>query len=172
MAGERVLVLDCDVREPALGRLLQADAASGLTDVLLGFAKLAEVVRQDDLTGLRYIPAGSPQADSAALFTSAAMGALLAAARQHYDLILLDAPPALAMADARLVSRLADATVLCVRWRQTPRTVVAHALDLLAEAQAHVCGLVLTRVDARQHGRSGYADADIYTPRYGGYFHD
>jgi capsular exopolysaccharide synthesis family protein len=172
MAGERVLVLDCDVREPALGRLMKADAESGLTDVLLGFAQLQDVVRPDELTGLRYIPAGSPQADSAALFTSAALTALLVAARQHYDLILLDAPPALAMADARLVSRLADATVLCVRWRQTPRAVVSHALDLLAEAQAHVCGLVLTRVDARQHGRAGYADSDIYTPRYGGYFHE
>ncbi|GAN78550.1 hypothetical protein Asru_1100_01 [Acidisphaera rubrifaciens HS-AP3] len=49
---------------------------------------------------------------------------------------------------------------------------MAHALELLEEGQAHVCGLALTRVDARVHGRAGHADSDIYHPRYGGYFRE
>jgi capsular exopolysaccharide synthesis family protein len=170
MSGERVLVLDCDSREPALGRALHADAAVGLSEVLLGHATLEDVVRRDTLTSMSFIPAGTPQANALTLFLSEAMGALIAAARPHYDIVLLDAPPVLGPADARVLARLADATVLCVRWRHTPARVVRHALDMLEEAQAFACGIALTRVDPRSHGRAGYADSEIYHPRYGGYF--
>jgi len=73
------------------------------------------------------------------------------------------------MADARIVAHLADATVLCIRWRDTPRRVAQDALDKLAEAGVQVAGAVLTRVDARAHVRSGFVDSEVYHPRYGGY---
>ena len=76
------------------------------------------------------------------------------------------------MADARVVARLADATLLCVKWRDTPRSVVRNSLGLLEDAHARVVGACLTQVDARVHGRSGYADAEVYHPRYGGYFRE
>jgi Mrp family chromosome partitioning ATPase len=105
-----------------------------------------------------------------ALFMSAAMGRLLATVRADYDLVLLDAPPVQAMTEARVVAAIADATLLCVRWRSTPRAVLRHALDLLEEAHAHVAGTVLTRVDPRAHVRSGYADAEVYHRRYRPYY--
>jgi Mrp family chromosome partitioning ATPase len=92
--------------------------------------------------------------------------------RGDYDLVLLDAPPVFAMTDARIISRIADATLVCVRWRETPRSVVSRSLDLLDEADARVIGVALTRVDPRTHGRSGYADAEVYHPRYGGYYRE
>jgi Mrp family chromosome partitioning ATPase len=76
------------------------------------------------------------------------------------------------MTDARVIAGMAEATVLCLRWRSTPFGVVRDALGLLEEAQASVVGVALTRVDVRAHVRSGYADAEVYHPRYGGYFRE
>ena len=101
------------------------------------------------------------------------MARLLQTLRQDYDLVLLDAPPAQAMTDARIVAGLADATLLCVRWRRhAARCVALHALELLEEAHANVVGAALTQVDVNVHVRSGYADAEVYHPRYGGYFRE
>lgn len=172
MNGERVLLVDCDVRQPSLGRVFRCEGAPGVTDLLLGQAVLERIIRRDHLSALDYIPAGAAEIHSLGLFMSEAMAGLLDRVRRDYDLIVLDAPPALAMADARVVARLADATLLCVKWRDTPRSVVRNSLGLLEEAHARVVGAALTQVDAKVHGRSGYADAEVYHPRYGGYFRE
>lgn len=172
MNGERVLLIDCDVRQPSLGRIFRAEGAAGITDLLLGQAVLERIIRRDHLSSLDYIPAGAAEIHSLGLFMSEAMAGLLDRVRRDYDLIVLDAPPALAMADARVVARLADATLLCIKWRDTPRSVVRNSLGLLEEAHARVVGAALTQVDARVHGRSGYADAEVYHPRYSGYFRE
>ncbi len=170
--GERVVVVDCDIRQPSLAQLLDAEGKSGLVDCLLGHATLAEITQPDELTSAAFIAAGSAEIDVAGLFTSKAMREVLEQLRAEYDLVLLDAPPALAMTDARLLARLADATVLCVRWRHTPLGVARKALDLLVDAEAQVAGIALTRVDARAHVRAGFADSEVYHPRYGGYFRE
>jgi capsular exopolysaccharide synthesis family protein len=172
MNGERVLLIDCDVRQPSLGRVLRCEGAPGVTDLLLGQAVLERIIRRDHLSSLDYVPAGAAEIHSLGLFMSEAMAGLLDRVRRDYDLIVLDAPPALAMADARVVARLADATLLCVKWRDTPRSVVRNSLGLLEDAHARVVGAALTQVDAKVHGRSGYADAEVYHPRYGGYFRE
>lgn len=170
LSGERVMLVECDLRQPSFARRLHAEGSSGLSDILKGQAVLEDVVRTDPLTGLSYLPAGKPGGDVLGLFMSEPMGRLLATLRQDYDLVLLDAPPVQAMTEARVVSALADATLLCVRWRSTPRAVLRNALDLLEEAHAHVVGTVLTRVDPRAHLRSGFADAEVYHRRYTPYY--
>jgi succinoglycan biosynthesis transport protein ExoP len=172
LCGERVAVVDCDVRQPSMGRMLGMDGGPGLIDCLRGRATLAEVTRPDARTGLAVIPAGQLEVNALSLFMSEAMARLLQELRAQYDLILLDAPPAYAMTDARVIAGMAEATVLCVRWHSTPLGVVRDALGLLEEAQASVAGVALTRVDMRAHVRSGYADAEVYRPRYGGYFRE
>ncbi|MGH7153072.1 MAG: GumC family protein, partial [Acetobacteraceae bacterium] len=170
MTGERVVLLDCDLRRPTLARLLSAEGEPGLAECMLDEATLDAVTRKDPLTTLAYIPAGTAGADAAGLFMSEAMARLLQTLRETYDLVLMDAPPALAVTDTRLIAQLADATLFCARWRRTPREVAHNAIELLEESQAYVVGVALTRVDARAHGRSGYADAEICRPRYGAYF--
>jgi Mrp family chromosome partitioning ATPase len=160
------------VRQPGFGRLLGADAGLGLTDHLLGHATLEQVVQQDTLTGMKFIAAGSAEAGSRTLFASEAMTALLAKLANEYDLVLLDVPPAAAMTDARVIAAQADTTLLLVRWHHTPRGVTRHAIRVLEEAGARISGIALTRVDAKAHVRSGYADAEVYHPRYGGYFRE
>lgn len=168
--GERVIAIDCDIRQPAFGRLLQADGKRGVGEFITAGAPLEEVIHRDPLTPLDFIPAGTAGAEALALFTSDAMTGLLDRLRGEYDLILLDAPPALAIADARVIAYLADATLFCIRWADTARSVVLSALGRLEDAEAVVAGVALTRVDARVHRRAGYSDSEIYHPRYGGYF--
>ena len=102
MNGERVLLIDCDIRQPSLGKVFRAEGAPGVTELLLGQAVLERIVRRDHLTSLDYIPAGAAEIHSLGLFMSEAMAGLLERVRRDYDLVVLDAPPALAMADARV----------------------------------------------------------------------
>jgi Mrp family chromosome partitioning ATPase len=95
---------------------------------------------------------------------------MLAQLRNDYDVVLIDVPPAFALAEARVLAGLADSALLCVRWGRTPHRVVRAAITLLFEADVNLAGVALTRVNAVQHGRSGFPDAEIYQPRYGGYF--
>lgn len=168
--GERVILIDCDLRQPGLPRAFGRADGPGLVELLQGSASLASVRRRDRLTQLDYIMAGQAEATDSRLFMVEAATALIEKLRTEYDLIVLDAPPVLAMVDARVIGRVADATLLCVRWRDTPQSVVKAAMAVLADAKANVAGALLTRVDPRSHRRSGYSDADVYHPRYGGYF--
>lgn len=172
LGGERVCVLDCDVRQTAFASVLQADNMPGLTDLLAGQVTDQQAIRTDKLTGMCFITGGRQDANTLGLFMSGAMAKLLQRLRERFDLVLLDAPPAQAMADSRVIAHIADATLLCLRWRSTRLAVAEHAIALLGEAGANVVGVALTRVDTRAHLRSGFADAEVYHPRYGGYFRE
>lgn len=167
MNGERVIVIDCDFRNPP-----PDDAARGLVDYLQERAPLSEVIHREGASGMDHISGGKAEANALGLLMSTGMARLLQTLRQEYDLVLLDTPPAEAIADARIVASLADATLFCVLWRGTARHVALHALELLEEAHANVVGVVLTQVDVNVHVRSGYADAEVYHPRYGHYFRE
>ncbi len=172
MNGERVVVIDCDIRKPSFDRLLLGEARAGLVDCLQDRASLANVICQDPLSNMAWIPAGKADGDALGLLMSAAMVRLLQSLREAYDLVLLDAPPAQAVTDARIVAACADATLLCVQWRSTPQATVQHAIELLDQAHANVVGAALTQVDMRVHVRSGYADAEVYHPRSGRHFRE
>ena len=172
MNGERVIVLDCDIQQLSVPPLMKDASGPGLFAWLAEQTCLEDIIRKDAATGMDYIPAGKPEANALGQLMSATMARLLQNLRRDYDLVLLDAPPAQAVTDARIVAGLADATLLCVRWRSTPRNTVLNTLEVLEEAHANVVGVVLTFVDVHVHVRSGFADAEVYHPRYGGYFRE
>ena len=169
LSGERVILLDCDLRRPAMAGLLGLDGP-GLAELLLDQAELTDVIRHDPLTPLKVVPAGAVGPGSAGLFMTGKMASLLQSLREDFTLVVMDAPPALAMADTRLIAQMADATLFCARWRRTTHDVARNAVALLEEAGANVAGVALTRVDAHVHFLSGYSDADACGPRLGGYF--
>jgi Mrp family chromosome partitioning ATPase len=83
------------------------------------------------------------------------MKALLTSARTRYDLVVLDTPPVLPVADALVLAGQADAMLMVVRWEKTPRTPAQDAVRLLHESRAHIMGAVMTRVDRRTAARLG-----------------
>jgi Mrp family chromosome partitioning ATPase len=127
-------------------------------------------LQDDPLTGMKFLAGGKPGDDVLSLFLSDEIRQLLTEVREDYDLILLDSPPVEAMTEARVAATLADATLICVRWRSTQAKTVMHALELLNDVHANIIGTVLTRVDPRVHVHSGYADAGVYHRRYKSYF--
>jgi polysaccharide biosynthesis transport protein len=165
LSGERVLIMECDLRQPTFAMRMKATAPVGLADCLRGNMTVHDAILTDATSGMDVMQAGRIGTDVPDLFLFDTMTRIVSGLRQEYDLILLDTPPVQAIAEARILAGIADATLLCVRWCATPRSVVQHTLALLAEAHAHVVGCVLTRVDARVHVRSGYADADVYHRR-------
>ncbi len=98
------------------------------------------------------------------------MKLLLAELSERYDLVVLDSPPVLAVADARILSRLADKTIFIVRWAETRREVAMMGLKQIAEAGADFAGFVLSRVNVKKHARYGYGDSGYYYGRYTKYY--
>jgi polysaccharide biosynthesis transport protein len=170
--GERVLAIECDVRQSTFHHRLHGVLGPGLMDVLRGEVEWQDTVQIDPITEMSFITAGKPGADVLGRFMSDKMRQLLANVREHYDLILLDVPPIEAMTEARIAASLADATLMCVRWRSTSTKTLLHGLEVLSDAHATVVGAVLTRVDPRVHLRSGSADAGVYHRRYKAYFRE
>jgi succinoglycan biosynthesis transport protein ExoP len=170
LGGERVLLVECDLRQGAFQHRLGGSPSPGLTDVLRGELGWREAVQDDPITTMKFISGGKPGGDVLGLFLSDEIRKMLAEAREDYDLILLDAPPVEAMTEARVAASLADATLLCVRWRSTQTKTLMHSVELLRDAHAKIIGTVLTRVDPHVHLRSGYADAGVYHRRYNAYY--
>jgi succinoglycan biosynthesis transport protein ExoP len=170
-AGLNTLVIDCDIRQPSFDAEFGLGGAPGLTDYLARRATLEQIIHRQPELGFAVIPAGSMTADALSLFLSPGMAALMDELRTAHDLVLLDLPPAFALAETKVLARAADATLFCVRWGDTPKQTAAASLALLHEAEIRLIGAALTRVDAAKHRASGFPDAEIYHPRYGGYFH-
>jgi succinoglycan biosynthesis transport protein ExoP len=170
LSGLRVVAIDGDIRQPSFDAIFYSLGAPGLTDHLAGLSTMEEIIRNDRRTPLHVIAAGTQAGEALSLFLSPRLPAMLSQLRTAYDVVLVDVPPAFALAEARVLARVADRALLCVRWGKTPRRVVRAAITLLQEAGVTLAGVALTRVNAVAHGRSGFPDAEIYQPRYGGYF--
>ena len=141
----------------------------GLCDILSGnlLGKIKDVVREPE-PRLHVILAGTRKGDPQELLASNRMNHLLLAVRENYDLVILDTPPVLPVADALVLARHADATLMVVRWEKTARGAVRDAVRLLQDSRAQILGAVMTRVDLRTASRSGGRMAYAFT-RYDGY---
>ena len=106
------------------------------------------------------------------VFGSTAMDRLLSQLKLRYDLIVLDTPPILPVADSRVLAAKADSVIVAANWNKTPRRAVQNALKILDAMGARVAGVTLTRVDMEQQSKSGYGDSDYYFRAYRGYYAD
>lgn len=169
-AGLATLVIDADIRQPSFDVAFCTRHALGLTDYLSGLAGLDDVLQADFRGPLNVLTAGTQGQDALSLLLSPKFPELLAQLRTRFDIILIDAPPAFALAETQVLARAADATIFCIRWGHTPRAVVQAALNILRKSNVSFSGAVLTRVDPARHRNSGFVDAEMYQPRFGGYF--
>ncbi len=150
--GRPTVLVEADLRRPTLARLLGLAPRAGVADVLAGRAELGQAIGR--VGPLAVLVAGEDR-DPGALVRGPAAAALLDQLRAAYELVVLDAPPALAFADGDRLSGDADAALLVVRAGATPRQVVRLALESLGDRAA---GIVLNDVDpdAVAHGRWMY----------------
>nr|WP_236554926.1 CpsD/CapB family tyrosine-protein kinase [Novosphingobium sp. 9U] len=148
LRGRRVLVIDCDLQRPTFHqRFGFGRFGPGLVEVLRGDAHLADCLVADGLTQARFLPVGEVvEAGQSIAFDQ--LQALIAEARSQFDLVLLDLPPVLQVAEARVIAAASDGVVLLTRWKHTSRQAIEFAITVLARAGNSVLGLVLTEVPA------------------------
>lgn len=157
-SGQRVLLIDCDLRAPSVASDLGTTCRRGLAELLMGKASIHDVVRIDEVSGLRFIPAGRGSFDAIELISSGRMASVIAAARQVSDTVILDSPPVTVVSDPLALSRVADMTLMVVRWDRTPRSLVAEAMKKLYAAKAPLAGVVLSQVNLSRHASYGFGD--------------
>lgn len=153
--GKRVIIVDCDLRRGRLHRVCGVKRDSGLSDLLTGKVKLADVIHKDGLSNVCVVTAGTPNLMAPDLVGSEGMRKTLAALSECFDLILLDTAPLLVASEVRSLCRLVDKTVLVVRWQDTTRLDVAAGLRLLLASGANMAGCVLSMVNLDRYARYG-----------------
>jgi len=150
---QRVLIIDADVRRAQQHRLFDFGRSPGLVDYLLGEESLADVVRRTTTRGLSLITAGRPVAAPAETFSSRRMSELLQLAATQFDVVLLDAPAVLDVADARVLAPLADGVLVVVRAGTVTREALRKVRQSLQQVHARVLGVVLNQLsDTRARG--------------------
>ena len=151
--GRRVLLIDGDLRRPRLGKLFGLQFATGLSDALLdeghGTTTLDSVIRPSTVPGLYVLPGGSEPANISRLLHSTHLDSLIEMARAEYDFVLIDSPPMMGMADARLLSRNADGVILISRAGETSPEQLGEARERLADDGTPVIGTILNGCDLR-----------------------
>jgi exopolysaccharide transport family protein len=166
MAGQRVLLVDADLRRPKISKILGGNSKATLADLFADQCTAEEVLNVEEATGLHYICARSGMPNPQDLLGSQHMRDFIRSITGHYDLVVIDSPPVLAASDSLVLSRIVDATLFVVRWEHTPRQVVLGALKQLQSVGGRVAGVVLSRVNVRKHVKFGYGDAGYYYGKY------
>jgi succinoglycan biosynthesis transport protein ExoP len=170
-AGWRVLLVECDLRCPSLAAQFRIKPTAGLSDILNG-----KVLghREDFLyepePGLHLITSGHSKCNAQEMLASRQMSEWLITLRTHYDLILLDTPPVLPVADALVLARYADTTLMVVQWEDTTRSAAQEALRLLRGTRTHIMGAVMTQIEGRTAAISGGRMSTAFDHRYDRYY--
>jgi capsular exopolysaccharide synthesis family protein len=169
-AGSKVLLVDGDLRNPSLQRVFSLPNSMGLTNYLAGTAKPFEISRPTPVTRLFAITSGPLPPNPVELLSSAKMIDLISLASERFDVVILDSPPVIGLADALLLANLAKATLFVVDAETARRRDVEGAVKRLRQANAHLLGAVLQRV-GRASGKGygyGYGYDYNYMYTYGG----
>jgi len=164
--GQRTLLVDADMRRAVLDKTFGLARTPGLTDVIVGVARLDGAARETQVPNLFVLPSGQFPPNPSELLGSPAMREMLRLAKEQFDVVLFDSPPLLAVTDAAVLSTLVDGTILVVRTAATAREAVRRALGQLRAVHGRVLGAVLNDVDFRSAGYYGGYGYYYYT--YGG----
>lgn len=145
-AGDRVILVDLDLRAPSLHRVIGQSGSPGFTDAVLGNATMDEVLRETEVGNLKIVLSGRIPPHPTAVLHSETARSLIAELKQHADLVILDSPPCLAAPDALVLSALADGTLVVANAKSTKRGMLTEAVRSLEQSNARLVGTVLNDV--------------------------
>ena len=144
--GGKTLIVDSDLRRPAIRKVFNLEAKEGLTDYLIGKGALDALIRTTDIPNLYILPAGQIPPNPSEVLGSQRMKELVAELSRRFEMVFFDSPPVVAVTDAAVLSRYTDGVVLVVQSGATDREAVARAKTLLGNVQANLLGLVLNNI--------------------------
>ena len=165
--GRKVLLVDADLRNPSLHQKLKADNENGLSNYLTGACTPPEVMQKTEIANLAFIASGPLPPNAADLLGGPRLLSLLSIGCEVFDLILIDGPPVLGLADAQLLSSAASATVFVVAAGTAKMGLIRGALKRLQLSRANLIGAVLTKYDAARVSYGyGYGEGNEYRYEY------
>jgi succinoglycan biosynthesis transport protein ExoP len=166
-AGQRVLLVDTDMRRPRVHEIFEMAQEPGLSNLLTGGTKASEVIRKSSVAGLWLMSAGHIPPNPAELLGSRRYNDFLASLEDHFDWAVLDTPPVLVVADGLIVANESTGVVFVVGADQTSRHAARTAIEQLESASANVVGSVLNRADVR---RNPHYYSSYYRKEYSRYY--
>jgi polysaccharide biosynthesis transport protein len=165
--GGRVIIVDCDLRIPALSRRWAPGASFGIADVISGARSLEETVWKDPVTNLFFLPA----AQTAPMFAgevlrSESIKKLVDRLRESFDFVIVDLPPLVPIVDARAAVQLVDCMILVIEWGRTGIDVVRHALDTAPALHQVMIGAALNKTNMDRLHKHDVQHKNIYNDKY------
>lgn len=161
MSGNKVLLIDGDLRRRTLKEYFGIAGNLGILAVLAGKAPIEQAILHHDTTQLDILIADEGNVAAGEIFESRRFFDFIKDLRKKYDIIVMDSPPILAVSDTRVIAQQMDSVVYVVRWNSTPRRVLRAGLDRLRQVNIGVTGMVLNRVKTHRsegYGYYGYGD--------------
>lgn len=165
-AGMRVLLIDADMRRPRVHSVFDKPREPGLSDFLIGRAKVSETVRPT-VPGLWVMSAGTAPPNPSELLSSKRFADLIDSLGQHFDWAIIDTPPVMAVTDATVAAHVTGRAVFVIGAEMTNRFAAARAIDQLRRSNARIMGAVLNRVDLKHNG---YYYSHYYRREYSDYY--
>jgi capsular exopolysaccharide synthesis family protein len=163
-AGERTLLIDCDMRQPVQHMIFEVDSSVGLSDVINGTARLRDAVRSTEMPGLCILPCGPLPINPSELLASKRFNRLMQSLGKSFDRIIIDAPPLLSVTDGLILAAAADVTLLVLRMSHSMREPAQWSLEELHRSGANVLGVVANGVPLpRAYRYYGSASAHAYS---------
>jgi succinoglycan biosynthesis transport protein ExoP len=149
--GGRIILVDCDLRNPSLSRTITPSADAGLLEVLSGKVALDEALNREAYPNMAFLPLVAKEriADSSELLNSGAMKKLFERLQDSYDYVIVDLPPLAPLADVRATIHIVDSYLLVVEWGRTSIAVAQHALSKAPRVYERIVGAVLNKVDMK-----------------------
>lgn len=161
--NKRVLLIDCDMRKGYTHELLGTNNVNGLSDILAGMGDIAQSAKPTSIPNFDLVPRGQVPPNPSELLMSERFAQLLAWASEHYDLVLIDTPPVLAVTDAAIVGRHAGTTLMVARYAVNTFKEVETSLNRFGQSGIEVKGVILNSIFRRA---AGYQDYGYYEYEY------
>lgn len=161
--GERVLLVDSDLRRPSLHKLLNVSNSVGLTSYLLRQNTLEETIQTTSIPTLDFLPSGKLPSSSLGILNSSQMKDFVKEAKRRYDFVFFDSPPIMGVSDASILASEVDLAVLVIQYRKYPQAMTLRAKQMVEKVGGTLLGVVLNNINISQ---------DSYYYYYSGYYYD
>jgi succinoglycan biosynthesis transport protein ExoP len=164
--GKRVLLVDCDFRRPAQHRIFESRPGIGLSTVLAGHESLDKAIQNTGIAGLDILPAGPVPSNPAEILNSQSFNEVLEELSVRYEHVVLDSPPVMAVADARILAAMCSVTILVLRAQSSTRKAAMHARRALQSVGAQILGVVVNDVPRARDRHGDYGGYSAYRAKY------
>jgi succinoglycan biosynthesis transport protein ExoP len=155
--GERVLIVDTDLRKPRLHQIFKIERQEGLSNFLTGSLAMRDAIQKTDIENIFLMPSGPIPPNPSELLNSKKMKQLMTDSREGFDYIFFDTPPVLAVIDPLIVASLADATMFVIKAGETARKPFVNAIGELRKANANIMGVLFNELKVKS-GDLGFMD--------------